>query len=120
MGHPSFVTDQAVRINRNQPCLATSLLIPTTCLGDYHHTIAGHITQQLVRARWPADLDFTNHARFTQTEVNARIAGCGIAGAGGYLIVESPAIVSRYANLRSDAHAVAFASDQFEQDLVIV
>ena len=107
-------------LNRNQPRLATLLLIPTTLLGDYHHAIAGHVVQQLARARWPADLDFTNHARVTQTEVNARIAGCGIAGAGRYLIVESPAVVSRYANLRTDAHAVAFGSDQFEQDPVIV
>ena len=52
--------------------------------------------------------------------MNAGIAGCGIAGAGRYLIVESPAIVSGYANLRTDAHPVAFGSDQFEQDPVIV
>src|ERR1700729_2457739 len=113
MGHPSFVTKPAVKN------LATLLLIPTSQFGDYHHTIAGHVVQQLVRARWPADIDFTNHARVTQTEVNARIAGCGIPGAGGYLIVESPAVVSRYANLRTDAHAVAFAPASFRQDPVL-
>src|SRR6185437_9275573 len=53
------------------------------------------------------------------SEMDARVAGRGIARAGCRLVVKRPAILSRDPNLCTNAHPVAFCSGEPDQEPVI-
>ena len=101
------------------PRLAILSLCPVAWLCHFQDVIDSHIAQQLARARWPADLDFANHGRVAQAEMNAWDTGPGISRTGCCLVVELSAVVRSNTNLRANAHTIAFRAGQLQHEPMI-
>src|SRR4051812_1375483 len=92
-----------------------------SCLGFFNSEdlVCGNVRERLHGPAWPAYADFFHFRVGAEAEVNAGIAGTGVAyGSRGFIPLRV-AIPGCDANLGAKPHAIAACSDQSNQQPVL-